>query len=150
MSNFTFGKWEYEEYIPYGITLNGTEYLVRQGETDIALVKREEDARLITAAPELYWMAYNLLFELKRGNGANPEYIAQAIPQIEELLKRIQGDTATLKPCPFCGGEAVVQPEGMTTCGYWITCSECGVEQTQAHETVEQAADEWNRRAQNG
>ena len=56
-------------------------------------MKCEEDARLIAHAPELYWMAYNLLFELKRGNGANPEYVAQAIPQIEDLLKRIQAET---------------------------------------------------------
>ena len=63
MSNFTFEKLEYE------------------------------DIHLIVHAPELYWMAYNLLFELKRGNGANPEYVAQAIPQIEDLLKYIQVET---------------------------------------------------------
>ena len=54
MSKFTAGKWQYSEYIPEGITLNGREYLIQADGEDVALVRTESDARLIAAAPEMY------------------------------------------------------------------------------------------------
>ena len=51
-----------------------------------------------------------------------------------------------LKPCPFCGGEAELQPEGLTACGYWVKCSECGIEQSETCEFAEDAIEVWNRR----
>ena len=61
MPNFTTGEWKYEEYVPNGVTINGKEYIIYTGSVnpkepgeDIALAKREADARLITAAPELF------------------------------------------------------------------------------------------------
>ena len=56
MSKFTGGKWQYSEYIPEGITLNGREYLIQADGEDVALARTESDARLIAAAPEMYKM----------------------------------------------------------------------------------------------
>ena len=51
-----------------------------------------------------------------------------------------------LKRCPFCGGKAEIEPEGITVCGYWVKCSECGIEQRIPSLTPEKAADVWNKR----
>ena len=61
MSDFTKGKWQYSEYVPEGVTLNGTEYLIKSGNEEIALVATEADARLITTAPEFYQVAVDFL-----------------------------------------------------------------------------------------
>ena len=45
------------------------------------------NARLIASAPEMYWMLRNLVFELKRGNWSNLEYIRQARTALEDFLK---------------------------------------------------------------
>lgn len=61
----------------------------------------------------------------------------------------------TLKPCPFCGGEASVKCEvlaGMFVRGYWVSCDnnycneniECS---TYAFDTKVDAIAAWNRRA---
>ena len=51
-----------------------------------------------------------------------------------------------LKRCPFCGGKAS-EPEGLTVGGYWIKCTDCGIEQHRAYMTFEEAAAAWNTRA---
>ncbi len=51
-----------------------------------------------------------------------------------------------LKPCPFCGGKAVVEPEGFIVCGYWVKCSKCGIEQNTPYEMADEAIAAWNRR----
>ena len=48
--------------------------------------------RLIASAPEMYFLLKNLAFELERGNGSNPEYIRQAVPQIRDMLAEIDGE----------------------------------------------------------
>lgn len=59
-----------------------------------------------------------------------------------------------LKPCPFCGGKASIfafeQPDGSIT--YEVDCENDGCEVsacTMMHDTREQAAAVWNRRAKN-
>ena len=52
----------------------------------------------------------------------------------------------TLKTCPFCGGEAELQPEGLTPCGYWVKCLKCGIEQSNPYEMADEAIAAWNRR----
>lgn len=47
------------------------------------------NARLIAHAPEMYWMLSNLLFELKRGNWSNTEYIRQARIVLEDFVKEL-------------------------------------------------------------
>lgn len=49
-----------------------------------------------------------------------------------------------LKPCPFCGGEAhyVKCSDGEA----WVRCKDCGTE-TAIFDSVEEAAEAWNRRA---
>lgn len=53
-----------------------------------------------------------------------------------------------LKPCPFCGGEGVMQEHVfhgyMST--YGVVCFDCCAETKQFYETVEDAARAWNRR----
>lgn len=51
---------------------------------------------------------------------------------------------AELKPCPFCGGEAMF--EG--TDGTWIVCMECGAE-TAYLDTREKAIEAWSGRVSN-
>ena len=45
------------------------------------------NARLIARAPEMYWMLSNLLFELKRGNWSDLEYVRQSRTALEDFLK---------------------------------------------------------------
>ena len=139
MTNLAPRKWNYEEES----LLFDMKYRVHDGDIDIALVQEEKYARLIASAPELYWIAYNLLFELKRGNGSNPVYIKQAIPQIEDLLNRIQSEAEKLKLCPFCGSHAKIwHIRG----GYNVQCNICG-NSTITFEKLECAIAAWNRRA---
>ena len=97
MLEYTKGKWEYVEYIPEGITLNGKEYLIMAGGEDVALALRENDARLIAAAPEMYealYMLFGYVYEAE-GVAKNPGYKAKAkkdIAQVEALLARIEGE----------------------------------------------------------
>lgn len=49
-----------------------------------------------------------------------------------------------LKPCPFCGGKAIIN-EYLNSL-FWTRCVDCGAE-IQALSTVDDAKSEWNRRA---
>ena len=60
----------------------------------------------------------------------------QAFDRVYKRLKE-----ADLKPCPFCGGKAILANIGMN----WITCTECDVE-TPWYEESEDAIEAWNRR----
>jgi len=52
----------------------------------------------------------------------------------------------TLKPCPFCGGEAFVHMLGNEIAkGYYIACDECGAK-TIVFGYEAEAIEEWNRR----
>jgi Lar family restriction alleviation protein len=48
-----------------------------------------------------------------------------------------------LKPCPFCGGEATIQPEGDY---HEIHCDGCGIELDRR--TYDEAVTAWNARAE--
>ena len=51
--------------------------------------------------------------------------------------------TAELRPCPFCGGEAHLQP----FMGYWtVGCTDCFGAVVGKIETKEEAIKEWNKR----
>lgn len=89
MMNFTAGKWEYSEYIPEGITLNGREYLIHSCGEEVALARREEDARLITAAPKMYELLGMAMWPL-RDHSDNDGILAY---RIGELLASIDGDS---------------------------------------------------------
>ena len=113
MSKFAPHKWEYDSL-----------QRVCDGDEPVAFVYEGKYTRLIAAAPELYWMVYNLLYELKRGNGARAEYVKQVIPQMEDLLNRIYGTVEELKPCPECGGIASLVENRR---GWYVKCSQCGM-----------------------
>ena len=49
-----------------------------------------------------------------------------------------------LKPCPFCGGEAILL-SNFRGAEYFIECRVCTVE-TAPYDTEEEAAEAWNRR----
>lgn len=58
-----------------------------------------------------------------------------------------------LKPCPFCGGEGrVIRIPGNFPKNYVVVCWNEGCEASLGNysATKEEAADEWNRRADNG
>ncbi|MBO7685477.1 MAG: Lar family restriction alleviation protein [Kiritimatiellae bacterium] len=54
----------------------------------------------------------------------------------------------SLKPCPFCGGEARFA-SNMTGSDYWVLCRKCGAIQpvfTNRNHTEQEAAEAWNTR----
>ena len=53
-------------------------------------------------------------------------------------------DKTTLKPCPFCGGEARVQSYYRD---YAIYCFKCNASTRKFYPTREEAEKAWNRRA---
>lgn len=59
-----------------------------------------------------------------------------------------------LKPCPFCGGKAAMWDSGSMHPGYKtyrVCCLKCHVAQAdQMHYSQREAADAWNRRADDG
>ena len=52
-----------------------------------------------------------------------------------------------LKPCPFCGSQALVIPAPSPTDprGHWVQCSSCDAS-SEWSETRDEAARKWNRR----
>lgn len=62
----------------------------------------------------------------------------------------------TLKPCPFCGGEASVKCEvfaGIIARGYWVSCDDNNCNEviecsTHAFDTKVEAIAAWNYRAE--
>lgn len=63
-----------------------------------------------------------------------------------------------LKPCPFCGGKEIqflisghFQPCGSKGMELWYRCScyTCGNEMSDGAKTMKEAAEAWNRRADN-
>lgn len=53
-----------------------------------------------------------------------------------------------IKPCPFCGGKAIVEDCG--TCGdtgrYFVRCSKCDISQDALWATKQTAVKRWNKR----
>ena len=52
-----------------------------------------------------------------------------------------------LKPCPFCGGQAVFVP--LSTCSGYIACVDCNIAIKNGETWDEKAAKMWNRRCEN-
>jgi Lar family restriction alleviation protein len=54
-----------------------------------------------------------------------------------------------LKPCPFCGGEAEINPLALATSDFNVACfnGECPVEPQTRGETKDEAIAAWNTRA---
>ena len=50
-----------------------------------------------------------------------------------------------LKPCPFCGGQAMLTPVDAGFVKYTVFCSDCGVAFS-TYPTEEEAAKVWNTR----
>ena len=95
MNGFTKGEWRYKECIPEGITLNSKEYLIRDGDTDIALVRKEEDARIIARAPEMYELL-KAFWELDRDSFIHPVHRERYMryQKIHSLIKYIERQAA--------------------------------------------------------
>ena len=52
-----------------------------------------------------------------------------------------------LKPCPFCGGKAVLGDLGFEDREYYVVCKKCGAE-TIISRYPERVIDLWNRRTE--
>lgn len=50
----------------------------------------------------------------------------------------------TLKPCPFCGGDAELKHNKQWD--YFVRCEVCGAKTRQHHENSVGAVDDWNRK----
>ena len=106
--------------------------------------------RLSEYAPKLYKALKDLLEEIPLIAGdSRHDALAESIEEAAKLIREIEEskDEEKLKPCPFCGGEAEIEPEGITACGYWLKCKKCGIEQPAPYERVQDAILVWNRRA---
>ena len=60
-----------------------------------------------------------------------------------------------LKPCPFCGGKAILAHDLAGPGASYIRCEKCGLESVRFIKSFEVASDDeaikyWNRRADNG
>lgn len=57
-----------------------------------------------------------------------------------------------LKPCPFCGGEAIVEGHHYRFMEWYLcSCPKCHVSQTGSEYSFKfEAIEAWNRRADNG
>lgn len=64
-----------------------------------------------------------------------------------------ENENAELKPCPFCGGEGMVEyfnpSEGFTDDSgiYYIACLDCGSETSKRFKTERNAREAWNTRS---
>ena len=59
--------------------------------------------------------------------------------------------TSKLKPCPFCGGDALIHSKALADgfgTAYWAACEKCGKGDTLPSFTEEEAAAAWNTRAE--
>ncbi len=84
------------------------------------------------------------------------EWYYMEVEEHETQDEKIQGKAEkieskrTLKPCPFCSGEAVIQLHEF--CGlsntYGVVCSDCQGRTAQFFETEQEAVNAWNRRAE--
>ena len=63
----------------------------------------------------------------------------------KEAAKRLT-DAGVLVPCPFCGGEAMVEYDTIEPFGYVVFCGDCGV-MTTTSEDEQVARLAWNTRA---
>lgn len=102
MADFTQGKWMYEEFVPEGVTLNGKEYMIftesvnpEERREEIALVVKEGDAKLMTAAPAMYDLLLECLdvFEdiISRQCPDCSDDVENMRDYLEEFLARING-----------------------------------------------------------
>lgn len=81
----------------------------------------------------------------------NKQEIMAAINRICEVRRMTKGKE--LRPCPFCGGTAVVkishEIHAFESCfperNYWAICTKCDAS-TGEYEEAEEAAEAWNRR----
>ena len=73
-----------------------------------------------------------------------------------ELLKKGLIDTMIeLKPCPFCGGKALLSHDHAGIGASYIRCEKCGLESIRFLKSFEIASDDkavefWNRRVNDG
>ena len=68
-------------------------------------------------------------------------------------MARIENEYRELEPCPFCAGEAEIVHQPATPCTfdtYYVCCKRCGVSTVRTARKRHQAAEMWNRRADNG
>ena len=64
------------------------------------------------------------------------------IEMTEKLTEKRGGKMTELKPCPFCGGKAILYID----CGYYIAeCEDCEA-MSGEHETEEETIKAWNKR----
>lgn len=56
--------------------------------------------------------------------------------------RREMSDTSDLRPCPFCGGSAILEGQALA---WTVTCENCGM-QTAVRNKPEQATADWNSR----
>lgn len=77
------------------------------------------------------------------------DFVRSERPRLEGLLskkcKKLDRDEPDdrLRPCPFCGGGAVIKGTALVT---WVECQDCGMSTTASTRSYE-AINRWQRRA---
>ena len=64
-------------------------------------------------------------------------------PDKEERMSELK-----LKPCPFCGGEPIPVVDDETEDFFGVKCFACGGSIQAEKESLDEAIEEWNRRAE--
>lgn len=93
MPAFTQGTWKVNAHAPKGFTHADMDNIISADGNYIASVQKEADARLIAAAPELYWLVKSVLDGSAFEYDIHGHYIftPKKADEFRNILKRIDG-----------------------------------------------------------
>ena len=107
---------------------------------------QDKDTKLNAYAMAMYVALKSLLHDIPFiAKGYNGTPFGSSLSNAIKLIRDID-NAFTPNTCPFCGGFAKVVPDDTSVHGYWVKCSQCGVEQGKPFDTREEAIEAWDRR----
>ena len=91
---------------------------------------------------ELNTLIRRILLSLKPGS--QTDTLVDKAGRLGQIMRLLEG-VPSLKPCPFCGGEAKRGTDKTANYLHTVICDDCNVE-TIGHTNDEKAANTWNKR----
>ena len=90
-ADFTQGKWEINAHAPEGFNADGKGHIITSNGEYIATVKKESDAQLISAAPEMFFLLCMLCHEeiIPQTVGSS-DY--PALEKMQSILEQVTGE----------------------------------------------------------